>query len=81
MGLRAAAYIFGPTRRVDVIFKLLLCLALSTGAAIQLSSIIDFIDAMLFGMCIPNIIALYLLLPELKRDVRVYEADLAKSKK
>jgi AGCS family alanine or glycine:cation symporter len=29
---------------------------------------------MLFGMCIPNIIALYLLLPELKRDVKAYEA-------
>jgi AGCS family alanine or glycine:cation symporter len=27
---------------------------------------------MLFGMCIPNIIALYMLLPELKRDLADY---------
>lgn len=72
-GSQAAAYLFGPSRAVDVSFKLILCLLLSTGAAISLASIIDFIDAMLFGMCIPNIIALYLLLPELKRDVRAYE--------
>jgi len=75
-GAEAAAYLFGTTRRVDVVFKLLLCLALSTGAAIQLSAIVDFIDAMLFGMCIPNIIALYLLLPELKRDVKDYEKKI-----
>jgi AGCS family alanine or glycine:cation symporter len=73
-GAQAAAYLFGASKRVDVTFKILLCLILSTGAALELSAIINFIDAMLFGMCIPNIIALYLLLPELKRDVKAYEA-------
>ena len=72
-GAQAAAYLFGPSKAVDVGFKLLLCLILSTGAAVSLSSIIDFIDSMLFGMCIPNIIALYLLLPELRRDIAAYE--------
>ena len=72
-GSQAARYLFGDNKRVDVIFKLALCFALSTGAAVSLSSIIDFIDSMLFGMCIPNVIALYLLLPELKRDVKAYE--------
>lgn len=72
-GSQAAAYLFGPTRRVDVTFKITLCVLLSTGAAVSLSAIIDFIDSMLFGMCIPNIIALYLLLPELRRDVKAYE--------
>ena len=72
-GSQAARYLFGDNKRVDVIFKLALCFALSTGAAVSLSSIIDFIDSMLFGMCIPNVIALYMLLPELKRDVKAYE--------
>ena len=71
-GAQAAAYLFGPSRAVDVTFKLTLCLMLSTGAAISLSSIIDFIDSMLFGMCIPNIIALYILMPEIKRDLAAY---------
>ena len=73
-GAQAAAYLFGPSRATDVIFKLLLCFLLSTGAAVSLSAILNFIDSMLFGMAIPNIIALYLLLPELRRDVKAYEA-------
>jgi len=73
-GSQAAIYLFGDTKKVDVTFKLILCALLSTGAAIHLSAIVDFIDAMLFGMCIPNIIALYLLLPELKRDLKIYNA-------
>jgi len=72
-GSQAAAYLFGPTRAVDVTYKLLLCLALSTGAAISLSAIINFIDSMLFAMAIPNILAVYILLPELRRDLRAYE--------
>ncbi|MEM6538028.1 MAG: alanine/glycine:cation symporter family protein [Pseudomonadota bacterium] len=72
-GSQAAAYLFGATRSVDVTFKIVLCLLLSTGAAVSLSAIIDFIDAMLFTMCVPNIIALYLLLPELRRDLSSYE--------
>ncbi len=71
-GAQAAAYVFGPSKRVDVIFKLALCAILSLGAAISLSAIIDFIDAMLFAMCIPNIVALYMLMPELKRDLADY---------
>lgn len=71
-GAQAAAYVFGSSKKVDVAFKLSLCAVLSLGAALSLSSIIDFIDAMLFGMCIPNIIALYMLLPELKRDIAEY---------
>ena len=73
-GSQAAAYLFGPSKRTDVIFKLTLCFLLSTGAAVSLSAIINFIDSMLFAMAIPNIVALYLLLPELKRDVKAYEA-------
>ena len=79
-GSQAAAYLFGATRRVDIAFKLLLCLALSTGAAVSLSAIIDFIDSMLFAMAIPNLLAVYLLLPELRRDIKDYEARHGLSK-
>lgn len=72
-GAQAAAYVFGPSKAVDIGFKVSLCAILSLGAALSLSSIIDFIDAMLFAMCIPNIIALYFLLPELKRDLAAYD--------
>jgi AGCS family alanine or glycine:cation symporter len=75
-GSQAAAYLFGPSRTTDVVFKLTLCALLSTGAAVSLSAVINFIDSMLFGMAIPNILALYFLLPELRRDVRDYETRM-----
>ena len=78
-GAQAAAYLFGPSRATDVGFKIVLCLLLSTGAAISLASIINFIDAMLFGMCIPNIIALYILYPELKRDLESYDRRIRRA--
>ena len=80
-GAQAAAYVFGPSKAVDIAFKVILCILLSTGAAISLSSVIDFIDSMLFAMCIPNIIALYLLLPELKRDLAEYNRKYRSSAK
>ena len=75
-GAQAANYLFGDTKLTDTTFKIVLCLLLSTGAAVSLSAIVDFIDAMLFGMAIPNIIALYLLLPELKADQKAYAAKV-----
>lgn len=73
-GAQAVAYLTGGMRAADIVFKLALCTVLSTGAAVSLGAIIDFTDAMLFGMCIPNIIALYLLMPELRADQKRYEA-------
>jgi len=74
-GSKAAAYLFGDSRFVDRTYKALLCLALSTGAAVSLTAIVNFIDAMLFAMAAPNILALYLLLPELRRDLKAYDAE------
>lgn len=79
-GSQAAAYLFGDSRAVDLGYKLILCLLLSAGAAVSLSSIVNFIDSMLFAMAIPNILALYLLLPELRRDLRAYEGQFLKPK-
>lgn len=73
-GAQAFGYLSGGSKQGDIIFKVLLCVVLSTGAAVSLSAILNFIDSMLFAMAIPNILALYFLLPELKRDVKAYEA-------
>ena len=46
------------------------------GASIQLSVILDFADALIFVMAIPNIIGLYILAPDVKKDLQVYMAKL-----
>jgi AGCS family alanine or glycine:cation symporter len=35
-------------------------------------AVFDFIDSMIFLMAVPNILALYLLLPEVKADLSAY---------
>ena len=42
------------------------------GAVPNVLAVFDFIDSMIFLMAVPNILALYLLLPEVKADLQAY---------
>ncbi len=75
-GLKAWTYLFGETKISELIFKLIFCLAVVVGAAMNLSSVIDFTDASLFAMGIFNIVGLYLLAPVVKRELHSYMARL-----
>ncbi len=75
-GSKAVGYLSGENPKVDIVYKLALCGVLSIGAMVQLAHIVDFIDAMLFAMAVPNLIAVFILLPELKRDLADYESGL-----
>ncbi|QDC08032.1 alanine:cation symporter family protein [Oceanicola sp. D3] len=75
-GLKAWTYLFGEGGTTEVIFKIIFCLFIVIGAAAQLGPVIDFSDAMLFSMAIVNIIALYLLMPIVKREVNSYISRL-----
>jgi AGCS family alanine or glycine:cation symporter len=71
-GLLGCTYLFGQGRRVEWTFKIIFLLAVVVGCASSLDSIIDFTDATFFALAIPNLIALYLLGPELRRDIKAY---------
>lgn len=77
-GLICTTYLFGEHKTVEIIYKFLFCLFIVVGASAQLSNIILFTDAMVFAMAIPNIIGLYILAPEIKRDLRKYLNALQK---
>ena len=38
----------------------------------NVSSILNITDAMMLSMCIPNVIVLYILAPEIKKDLKEY---------
>jgi AGCS family alanine or glycine:cation symporter len=38
----------------------------------NVSSILNITDAMMLAMCVPNIIVLYILAPEIKKDLKEY---------
>ncbi|WP_411976047.1 alanine/glycine:cation symporter family protein [Sulfitobacter faviae] len=75
-GLKAWTYLFGEGAAKELTFKVIFCLFIVIGAAASLGPVIDFSDAMLFSMAIVNIIALYFLMPIVKRELNSYVARL-----
>ncbi len=65
---------------VEFIFKILYCLCIVIGASAQLSHLLSFTDSVFLAMAIPNVLGLYLLAPEVKRDVKEYIERLKNSK-
>ncbi|WP_158044199.1 alanine/glycine:cation symporter family protein [Skermanella pratensis] len=75
-GLKSWTYLFGETRAADVSFKLLFCVFVVIGSSLQLGAVVDFSDAMIFAMSLPNLIGLYLLAPVVRRELAAYRAKL-----
>lgn len=71
-GVKASTFIFGEHVAVEAIFKIVFCLFVIIGAASNLENVIRFTDAMILSMAFPNLIGLYVMAPELKRDLKKY---------
>jgi len=74
-GLKAWTYLFGESLITDIVFKIMFLACVVIGSSMQLGSVIDFSDAMIFAMAFPNIIGVYFLLPVVKRELNEYWAD------
>ena len=71
-GQKAWTFLLGEGKKRVVAFNLIYCLFIIIGSAMNVKSIIDITDAMMIAMCIPNVIVLYVLAPEIKRDLKDY---------
>ena len=69
-GLRCWTYLFGIGSFSKYSFKVIFLAFTVIGASMNLESVINFSDSMIFAMSIPNIIGLYFLSPQLKVDLR-----------
>ena len=72
-GLQAWTYLFGKGRRRELLYKFVFCLCVMLGAAASLGAVIDFCDAMIFGMMVPNIIGLFLLRNKVRESLDEYD--------
>ena len=45
------------------------CVFVALGCTIKLDSVLDFSDALVFIICVPNIIGLYWLAPEVREEL------------
>ena len=56
----------------DLVYKILFLLFVVVGASISLGAVIDFSDAMIFAMVVPNIIGVIILSPVIKKELTKY---------
>jgi AGCS family alanine or glycine:cation symporter len=78
-GLIALEYLVGRSERSSMIFRLTFLFFIVVGSAINLQSVIDISDALVFLISIPNLIGLYLLAPEVKRELALFQQRYANS--
>lgn len=71
-GLKGWTYCFGESKAMDLSFKFIFCVFIVVGCSIPLTSVLDFSDAMIFAMALPNILGIYLLAPIVKREMHSY---------
>jgi len=75
-GFQAWSYLFGRTKRTGNVYKVIFCVFTVIGGAATLNAVIDFSDAMVFAMMVPNMIGLVLLSPKVVKELRRYKAAI-----
>lgn len=71
-GLKGWTYLFGEHSTSQIIFKIIFCGFIALGCTVQLNAVLNFSDAMVFLLAIPNIIGLYFFAPTVKREITQY---------
>lgn len=71
-GLKGWTYLFGEGANGQMIYKLIFCAFVALGCVVQLGPILDISDALVFLICVPNILGLYILAPIVKRELDSY---------
>jgi len=77
-GYQAWSFLFGRSKKASYCYKFIFCLFVIIGAAASLDAVTDFSDAMIFGMLVPNMIGLFLLVPKVKEELKKYTAAIKK---
>lgn len=71
-GLQAWGYLVGEGPLRNTIYKILYVLMLPIGSILPVQAVFDLVDSAFFLMAIPNVIAIYVFGPELKRELTGY---------
>jgi AGCS family alanine or glycine:cation symporter len=79
-GLKAFTYLVGDHPLADLGFKFFFLTFVVLGSSIELSSLIDLSDAIVFIVAIPNLLGLYLLAPLIKSELIAYEKKFLRIK-
>lgn len=72
-GLKGFSYLMGESVRAKRAFMLGFCVFVALGCTIRLDAVLEFSDALVFVICIPNIIGLYWLAPDVRAELARYD--------
>lgn len=75
-GYQAWTFLFGRGKATEYTYKAIFCMFVVVGAASQLQSVIDFSDAMIFAMLVPNMIGLFFLAPRVREELSKFKAAI-----
>lgn len=75
-GLKCWTYLFGESEINKNIYKVIFCIFVVVGSGISAQAVFDFGDAMIFAMCFPNVLGLYILMPKVKATLNDYLARI-----
>lgn len=79
-GYQAWTYLFGRTKGAEYSYKALFCVFVFIGASAQLGNVINFSDAMIFAMLVPNMIGLFVLAPVAKAELQRFMQRIKEAK-
>ncbi|MCP3943486.1 MAG: alanine:cation symporter family protein [Desulfobacteraceae bacterium] len=71
-GVKGVTYLAGETKKGTLIFNVVFCVFFAFGAVLSLDAIMDISDALVFLVCVPNIIGLFMLAPIVKKEMVVF---------
>ena len=73
-GLKGWCYLFGESATMQTAYKVGFCAFVALGSMVQLGPILDISDALVFVICVPNILGLYFFAPMVKKEMNSYFA-------
>ncbi len=73
-GLKGWTYLVGEGRGRALAFNAAFCVFVALGCMVELKAVLDFSDAMVFVLCVPNVLGLYVLAPVVHRELASYRA-------
>jgi AGCS family alanine or glycine:cation symporter len=72
-GLKSWTYLFGKSKTKENIFKIIFCIFVIIGSSLNLASVVDLSDSMIFLMALFNIVGVYLLISKVKEELNNYK--------
>jgi AGCS family alanine or glycine:cation symporter len=67
--MKGWSYLVGESVVLETVFKVVFCCFVVLGASIQLDAVLGFSDAMVFILCVPNVLGLIILGPVIREEL------------